>query len=39
MKYLAKIWDMLLFVFAFSTTKHCEKINWDENDDFFRGKN
>lgn len=37
MKYLRKIWDMILFVFAFSTTKHCDKLNWDKQDDFFRG--
>jgi len=28
MKYLIKVWDILLFVFAYSTTKHCDKLNW-----------
>ena len=37
MKYLLKIWDMILFVFAFSTTKHCDKLKWDDYDDFIRG--
>lgn len=26
MKLLTMIWDMTLFVFAYSTTKHCDKL-------------
>ncbi|CAA6827955.1 MAG: Unknown protein [uncultured Sulfurovum sp.] len=37
MKLLLKIWDKLLFIFAFSATKHCEKITLGEDDDFTRG--
>ncbi|MFT5660413.1 MAG: hypothetical protein ACI9TV_001054 [Sulfurimonas sp.] len=37
MKYLLKTWDMFLFVFAYSTTKHCDKLKWNEHDDFLRG--
>lgn len=37
MKFLIKVWDMFLFVFAFSTTKHCEKMNIDRDNDFLRG--
>ncbi len=37
MKYLLKIWDMFLFVFAYSTTKHCDKLKWNEYDDILRG--
>lgn len=27
MKFFTTIWDMTLFVFAFSTTKHCDKLS------------
>ncbi|CAA6802294.1 MAG: Unknown protein [uncultured Sulfurovum sp.] len=37
MKYLLKTWDWILFIFAFSTTKHCDKIKVDESDKFMRG--
>ena len=30
MKFLLAIWDFLLLFFAFSTTKHCDKLKWDE---------
>jgi len=34
-KILLKIWDFLLLFFAFSTTKHCDKLDID--DDWTRG--
>jgi len=37
MKYLTKIWDLFLLVFAFSTTKHCDKMTFDDDDKFSRG--
>ncbi|CAA6814366.1 MAG: Unknown protein [uncultured Sulfurovum sp.] len=38
MKYLIKVWDIILLVFAFSTTKHCDKLKLDSNDeDILRG--
>ncbi len=37
MKYLLKIWDFLLLFFAFSTTKHCNKLKWDDQDPALRG--
>ena len=30
MKYLLKVWDFFLLFFAFSTTKHCDKLDWDK---------
>jgi len=30
MKFLLKIWDVFLFVFAYSTTSHCDKLKWDK---------
>lgn len=32
MKYLIKVWDMFLFVFAYSTTKHCDKLTWGKDE-------
>jgi len=29
MKLFTIIWDMTLFVFAYSTTKHCDKLKVD----------
>jgi len=30
MKFLLKVWDFFLHFFAFSTTKHCDKLDWDK---------
>ena len=37
MKLLLQIWDKILSIFAFSSTKHCNKITFGEDDDFTRG--
>ncbi|WP_295005026.1 hypothetical protein [Sulfurimonas sp.] len=37
MKAVNKFWDMFLHIFAFSTTKYCDKLKWNEHDNFMRG--